>query len=269
MKKTLFITLLILNFVSMAAISTSKPQWQFMVQTNATSASGNNSMIQNNSSVFTAQRNVHPGYQIAVQRMVGHESWLLNYTDLTGKWKSNTIDHLDYTGKDTYQALAFQHGYQFTLSPKLLINLHAGFSTISEKSTNDSNQTNQNGLATSTSQFSGFGPSMGYFLLRQLGMNLTFSNTIDAGIAYGASHSNAIDNGEAISTPNHQMMVPYLGMGIALGYHTAAFTPSPLLVETGVQFRQLYGVVTQNRITNSQQENLGFYNLFVRMIYTF
>ena len=253
----------------MAAANTPETQWQVMGQANATSSAGNNTTMQNSSSVYAAQANTQPSYQIAIQRMVGHESWLLNYTDLTGKWQTNTLNNLDYTGKDTYQAVAFQHGYQFTLSPKLLINLHAGFSTITEKSTIDSNQTNPNGLVTSTSQFSGFGPSMGYFLLRQLGMNLTFSNTIDAGIAYGASHSNAIDNGETISTPSHQMMVPYLGMGIALGYHTAAFTHSPLLVETGVQFRQLYGVVTQNRSTNSQQENLGFYNLFVRMIYTF
>lgn len=265
------------------------PHWQsqftaFSLMNAGTNTYGDQISSGNNNQVLEAQNNNSFSYQLSVSYFKQKSSWSLSYANYSPSWRTNSTSNtnyngnIDYSGQDEIQEFTFQHGYAYFINQLLSVNLHAGFSYLTEKS-----NTNFNGHYVGTSsqfkhgesQFSGSGPNVGLTLIHQMGKHFSFSNTANIGLYYGSfnASSTTINNAgtvTAINTdPKHSLLVPSIDVNFTFGYHYQFKQQHIFHTELGVQFKQLFNAAKTHEATSSTYENVAFYGPFLRLGYLF
>lgn len=269
--------------------SLNAPHWQtdfsgYLLTNAGTNAYGARINNGENTQLLAAQHKQTFSYQFTTRYIQQKNTWSLSYAHYSPAWKTNSTSNPNfngsfyYSGKDSIQEVDFQHGYLYFINQQLSINLHAGFSYISEKSTAVFNgrysgagsQFNQG-----ESQFSGTGPNVGLTLIRQMGQHFSFSNTANIGLFYGSFNAttNSVNNTgtvTAINTdPKHNLLVPSVNVNFAFGYHYQFSQQKIFHTELGVQFKQLFNATKTHNATSGNYDSVAFYGPFLRVGYLF
>lgn len=265
------------------------PHWQtdftaFSLINTGTNAYGDRLTSGKNTQLLESQNKSTFSYQFAVSYFNQKNTWMLSYSSYTPTWKTNSTNNpnfngaLSYSGKDDIQELDFQHGYLYFINQLLSVNLHAGFSYLTEKSTaNLHGDYNGTGAQYNhgESQFSGSGPSVGLTLIRQMGQHFSFSNAVNIGLYYGAFNATTtgIDNNGSVTAtstdPKHDLLVPSLNVNFTFGYHYQFSQQQIFHTELGVQFKQLFNASKTHNATSGNYESVAFYGPFLRVGYIF
>jgi hypothetical protein len=288
MKKIIITLTILLCSTSVLAAQQHKPLFFFTITGPWLSAAGNSDYGENHSS---AENITNPAVKSHNQANLKFSFIYMNndatsqvsYSNYVTHWNTNSLANSDfnnnspysYQGTNALTTFSFTHGYNIQFTKTLLVNIHAGFSY---KVLHDSTELNgtpvpdkkDDYLQQGTSDFSGFGPTIGFTLQRKLIGDFSFSNQADLSLAYGGikTYSIQADNVKQANSPEHNILVPGIDMSIALDY-VKLFSKQYIGVDTGMIFKQLFNVANSHNGASNQYQDVAFYGPFLRLRYGF
>ncbi len=283
-KKLLIIFSGLICIGPLLAANAQKPLLILSITTPWLSAAGDSDYGENHSDgpIITnpvVQSHSKANLKVSILYMNDNRTTHIGYSNYVTNWDTQSLTTNDfnapysYKGSNSLATFSFTHGYNIQFTKTMLVNIHAGFNYKVLRSTTELNGTPITGkkpgyLQHGISDFSGFGPSIGFTLQRKIFNHFTFSNQADLSLAYGAIKTSSIqaDNLSVRTSPSHNILVPGLDMTIALGYANT-FNKHYIGIDAGMLFKQLFNVSNTHDGASNQYQDLAFYGPFLRLRY--